>query len=59
MAETIREAYIRKAPRSAELFPRFKEMFPSGGAGHDGYVGDPFPLTIARAQGSRKWYVDG
>ena len=59
MAETIREAYIRKAPRSAELFLRFKEMFPSGGAGHDGYVGDPFPLTIARAQGSRKWYVDG
>ena len=59
MAETIREAYIRKAPRSAELFPRFKEMFPSGGAGHDGYVGDPFPLAIARAQGSRKWDVDG
>ena len=59
MAETIREAYIRKAPRSAELFPRFKEMFPSGGAGHDGYVGEPFPLTIARAQGSRKWDVDG
>ena len=59
MAETIKEAYIRKAPRSAELFPRFKELFPSGGAGHDGYVGDPFPLTISRAQGSRKWDVDG
>jgi glutamate-1-semialdehyde 2,1-aminomutase len=59
VAESIREAYIRKSPRSAELFPRFKEMFPSGGAGHDGYVGDPFPLTIARAQGSRKWDVDG
>ena len=59
MAETIKEAYIRKSPRSAELFPRFKELFPSGGAGHDGYVGDPFPLTIARAQGSRKWDVDG
>ena len=59
MAETIKEAYVRKAPRSAELLPRFKELFPSGGAGHDGYVGDPFPLTIARAQGSRKWDVDG
>ena len=59
MAETIKEAYIRKAPRSAELYPRFKELLPSGGAGHDGYVGDPFPLTIARAQGSRKWDVDG
>ena len=59
MAETIREAYIRKNPRSAALFPRFKQFFPSGGAGHDGYVADPFPLTIDRGQGPRKWDVDG
>ena len=59
MAETIIEAYTRKSPRSAELFTRFKEFFPSGGAGHDGYVGDPFPLCIARGQGPRKWDVDG
>ena len=59
MAETIREAYIRKNPKSAALFPRFKQFFPSGGAGHDGYVADPFPLTIDRGQGPRKWDVDG
>ena len=33
MAETIREAYIRRNPKSAALFPRFKQHFPSGGAG--------------------------
>lgn len=59
MAETIREAYIQRNPKSAELFSRFKELFPSGGAGHDGYVADPFPLCIVRGQGPRKWDVDG
>ncbi|HZA24740.1 MAG TPA: aspartate aminotransferase family protein, partial [Dehalococcoidia bacterium] len=59
MAETIREAYIRMNPRSAELFPRFRQIFPSGGAGHDGYVADPFPVVIDRGQGPRKWDVDG
>ncbi len=59
MPESIREEYIRKNPRSAELYPRFREVFPSGGAGHDGYVAEPFPIAIARGQGSRKWDVDG
>ena len=59
MPETIREAYIRKNPRSAALFPRFRQFFPSGGAGHDGYVADPFPVAIDRGQGPRKWDVDG
>ena len=59
MPESIREEYIRKNPRSAELYPRFREVFPSGGAGHDGYVAEPFPIAIARGQGPRKWDVDG
>ena len=59
MAETIAEAYARMNPKSAELAPKFKEFFPSGGAGHDGYTGFPFPLTIARGLGPRKWDVDG
>jgi glutamate-1-semialdehyde 2,1-aminomutase len=52
MPETIREAYVR-------MNPKFQELFPSGGAGHDGYVASPFPLSIARGQGPRKWDVDG
>ena len=59
VAETIREAYIRKNPRSAELFPKLKGVFPSGGAGHDGYTGDPFAIAVDRGQGPRKWDVDG
>ena len=58
MAETIREQYIQRNPRSAELFPRFKEVFPSG-VTHDLRITDPFPICIARGQGSRKWDVDG
>ena len=41
MAESIREAYIRRNPKSAALYPRFKQIFPSGGGGHDGYVTSP------------------
>ena len=59
MAETIREAYIRKNPKSAELYPRFKDVFPGGGGGHDMRVAEPFPISIARGQGIRLWDVDG
>ena len=59
MPESIRETYIRKRPRSAALFPKFKQIFPSGGAGHDFYITDPFPIIIDRAQGARKWDIDG
>jgi glutamate-1-semialdehyde 2,1-aminomutase len=58
MGETIREAYIRKNPKSAELYPKFKTVFPSG-VSHDMRATDPFPICIARAQGARKWDVDG
>ncbi|MEE8301685.1 MAG: aminotransferase class III-fold pyridoxal phosphate-dependent enzyme [Candidatus Tectomicrobia bacterium] len=57
MAETIRETYIHRNPKSAELYPRFKETFPSG-VSHDMRLTDPFPLAIARGQGARKWDVD-
>jgi glutamate-1-semialdehyde 2,1-aminomutase len=58
MAETIREAYARRNPKSAALYPRFKQVFPSG-VSHDMRATDPFPLVIAQAQGPRKWDVDG
>ena len=58
VAETIREEYVRKNPRSAELYLRFKDVFPTG-VSHDVRVADPCPICIARAQGVRKWDVDG
>jgi hypothetical protein len=47
MGETIREAYIRKNPRSAELYPKFEAVFPTG-VSHDMRMADPFPICIAR-----------
>lgn len=58
MTETTRQAYIRKNPKSAELYARFRNVFPTG-VSHDMRATDPFPLCIARGQGARKWDVDG
>jgi glutamate-1-semialdehyde 2,1-aminomutase len=58
MAETIREAYVRRNPKSAALYPKFRDVFPTG-VSHDMRVTDPFPLVMARGQGARKWDVDG
>jgi glutamate-1-semialdehyde 2,1-aminomutase len=58
MAETIQEAFIRRSPKSAQLYPRFQGVFPSG-VTHDMRYGDAFPLCIARGEGARKWDVDG
>jgi len=58
MAETIREAYIRRNPKSAALYPKFRDVFPTG-VSHDMRVTDPFPLVMASGQGARKRDVDG
>ena len=59
MPDSIQDEYIRKNPKSAALFPRFQQIFPSGGTGNDPAMGGPFPLTYERGLGSRKWDVDG
>ena len=58
MAETILEAYVRKNPKSAALYPRFKEIFP-GGVTHDIRAHEPFPIVMESGQGSRIKDVDG
>ncbi len=58
MAETMRKAHVRKNPRSAELYPKFEAVFPTG-LSREMPVADPFPLCLARRQGARKWDVDG
>jgi glutamate-1-semialdehyde 2,1-aminomutase len=58
VAETIRQAYVRRNAKSAALQSRFQHVFPTG-VSHDMRVVDPFPLVMARGQGARKWDVDG
>jgi glutamate-1-semialdehyde 2,1-aminomutase len=57
MAETIRDVYIRRNPKSAALRPRFQTVFPSG-VSHDMRATDPFPLCIAKGEKARVWDVD-
>ena len=59
MPESIREAYVRKNPKSAALFPKYQQFFPGGGGGHDAHFAEPFSITIDRGRGPRKWDVDG
>lgn len=54
----IEAEYRRKHPKSAALAEEALSVFPSG-LTHDTRRFDPFPLYVERAQGSRKWDVDG
>ena len=54
----IISAYRAATPGSAERAGRAAEMFPSG-ITHDSRYIEPYGLYIARAQGPRKWDVDG
>ncbi len=55
---TILETYERRHQRSAELHKQALEVFPDG-VTHDTRRFTPFPIYAERAQGSRKWDVDG
>ena len=54
----ILAAYAERTPGSARLAARARGTFPSG-VTHDARYLEPYPVYIARAQGSRKWDVDG
>jgi glutamate-1-semialdehyde 2,1-aminomutase len=45
-------------PRSAALSARARGLLP-GGVTHDVRMADPFPLAVTRAEGARKWDLDG
>ena len=51
-------AYVEHTPTSAQLFKRAQASLPSG-LTHDARHLDPHPIYVERAQGSRKWDVDG
>jgi len=58
MPKTIEQEYADARPKSKALYERALKMMPSGAA-HDGRVFSPFPFYVARADGARKWDVDG
>lgn len=55
---TILETYERRHPRSAALAEAARNVFP-GGVTHDTRYATPFPIFVERAEGCRKWDVDG
>jgi glutamate-1-semialdehyde 2,1-aminomutase len=52
------ERWASENPRSAALSERARCLLP-GGVTHDVRLAAPFPLAVARAEGARKWDVDG
>src|SRR5919201_320722 len=55
---TIDEAFRKRFARSAELYERSRHAI-AGGITHDSRNFAPFPIYVDRAQGSKKWDVDG
>jgi len=55
---TIEQEYAAARPKSKALYERARQSMPSGAA-HDGRVFSPFPFYVERADGARKWDVDG
>jgi glutamate-1-semialdehyde 2,1-aminomutase len=53
----VRE-YLRRTPQSRQWAERARAVFPSG-ITHDARRLEPYPIFVARAQGSRKWDLDG
>jgi glutamate-1-semialdehyde 2,1-aminomutase len=56
--QSILAGWARENPRSAALHARATKLLP-GGVTHDVRLAEPFPLAVARAEGARKWDVDG
>jgi glutamate-1-semialdehyde 2,1-aminomutase len=56
--QSVLARWARENPRSAALHARAARLLP-GGVTHDVRLAEPFPLAVARAEGARKWDVDG
>ena len=55
---TVVDDFAAANPRSRALHEEARTVFPSG-ITHDVRRPDPFPLTIVRTKGGRKWDADG
>ena len=51
-------SYVERTPGSAALHARARGVLPSGIA-HDSRRTEPYPIYVGRADGPRKWDVDG
>jgi glutamate-1-semialdehyde 2,1-aminomutase len=56
--QTLAERYAAEFPRSRQLHAEARGVFPDG-VTHDLRHLDPFPVYVDRAEGSRKWTVEG
>jgi glutamate-1-semialdehyde 2,1-aminomutase len=54
----VTEVFRQRTPKSAQLFAEAGSLFPSG-ITHDSRHIEPYPIYVDRAQGPRKWDVDG
>lgn len=54
----IEERYRRRTQRSAALYAAACRVLPAG-LTHDSRTTSPYPIYVARADGARKWDVDG
>jgi len=57
-AMTIEQEFITTHPKCQQCYRRLKELIP-GGVSHDARYMTPFPLFLARGEGSKVWDVDG
>ena len=58
MSQSVLDTYRALHPKSATLAERARQVIP-GGVTHDSRHMKPFAVYMDRAQGSRKWDVDG
>jgi glutamate-1-semialdehyde 2,1-aminomutase len=58
VSNQIQSLYQEKFRGSAALYERGCDLFPSG-VTHDSRYLQPFPVYVERAEGSKKWDVDG
>ena len=54
----IEDQYRTRTPRSAALYAEACKVLPAG-LTHDSRATSPYPIYVARADGPRKWDVDG
>ncbi|HLI27070.1 MAG TPA: aspartate aminotransferase family protein [Chloroflexota bacterium] len=57
-ATPLTAEFARHFARSAERFARAARVFPAG-VTHDSRHTAPFPIYVERAQGARKWTIEG